>query len=61
MISWLKYDPAVEIKKLTIPVLLINGDKDLQIKVSEAELASKQQTGCEAGCNPKYEPHFLKR
>lgn len=38
MISWLKYDPTVEIKKLNIPVLLVNGDKDLQVKVSEAEL-----------------------
>lgn len=37
MISWMKYDPTVEIKKLTIPVLLINGDKDLQVPVSEAE------------------------
>lgn len=38
MISWLKYDPAIEIKKLKIPVLIINGTKDLQVAVSEAEL-----------------------
>jgi hypothetical protein len=38
MISWLKYNPQIEIKKLQIPVLIINGNKDLQVKVSEAEL-----------------------
>ena len=38
MISWFKYDPQDEIKKLNIPVLIINGTKDLQVPVSEAEL-----------------------
>lgn len=38
MISWIKYNPQNEIKKLQIPVLIINGTKDLQVKVSEAEL-----------------------
>jgi alpha/beta superfamily hydrolase len=38
MISWIKYNPQAEIKKLKIPVLIINGTKDLQVKVSEAEL-----------------------
>ncbi|AWA29817.1 alpha/beta hydrolase [Flavobacterium magnum] len=38
MISWIKYNPQQEIKSLTIPVLLVNGTKDLQVKVSEAEL-----------------------
>jgi uncharacterized protein len=38
MISWLKYNPQQEIKALKIPVLLINGTKDLQVPVSEAEL-----------------------
>lgn len=38
MISWMKYDPVVEIKKLDIPVLIINGDKDLQVPESEANL-----------------------
>lgn len=35
MISWMKYNPADEIKKLTIPVLIVNGDKDLQVPISE--------------------------
>lgn len=38
MISWIKYNPQDEIKKLKIPVLIINGTKDLQVKISEAEL-----------------------
>ncbi len=32
------YDPKVEIVKLNIPVLIINGTKDLQVQISEAEL-----------------------
>jgi pimeloyl-ACP methyl ester carboxylesterase len=38
MISWIKYNPQNEIKKLQIPVLIINGTKDLQVGVAEAEL-----------------------
>lgn len=37
MVSWMKYNPQNEIAKLTIPVLILNGDKDLQVQVSEAE------------------------
>jgi len=37
MISWLKYDPAVEIKKLTCPVLIIQGTCDIQVKVKDAQ------------------------
>jgi len=38
MISWIKYDPRVEIKKLSIPILLINGTKDIQVPTTDAEL-----------------------
>jgi len=38
MISWIKYDPAIEIKKLKIPVLLIQGSTDLQVTVDDARL-----------------------
>ena len=38
MISWFKYNPQVEIKKLKIPVLLVNGTKDIQVPVKDAEL-----------------------
>jgi hypothetical protein len=38
LISWMKYDPAKEIKQFKGNVLLINGKHDLQVPVSEAEL-----------------------
>lgn len=38
MISWLKYDPQNEIKKLAIPILIINGTKDIQVPPTDAEL-----------------------
>lgn len=36
--SWMNYDPAEEISKLDIPVLLINGSFDLQVDVEDAEI-----------------------
>lgn len=36
MYTWMHYNPQTEIAKLKIPVLIINGDKDLQVQVSEA-------------------------
>lgn len=41
MISWIKFNPSEEIKKLTQPILLINGTCDIQVKASEAELLNK--------------------
>ena len=38
MVSWMKYNPQEELKKLTIPTLIINGTKDIQVPVSDAEL-----------------------
>ena len=37
MISWLKYSPAAEIKKLNCPVLILQGTCDVQVKVEDAE------------------------
>ena len=34
--SWIQYNPTEEINKLNTPVLIINGDKDLQVKTEEA-------------------------
>ena len=42
--SWIQYDPSIEIKKLTIPILIINGDNDLQVKVSDAEILHTSNT-----------------
>ncbi len=36
--NWMSYDPVVEIKKLEMPVLIINGTKDLQVSTDEAKL-----------------------
>jgi esterase/lipase len=41
IMSWMKYDPIEEIKKLTIPILIIQGDNDIQVKVKAAETLSK--------------------
>jgi len=37
MASWMQYIPTEEIKKLQIPVLIINGTNDVQIDTKEAE------------------------
>ena len=37
MISWLKYTPAAEIKKLTCPILIVQGTCDIQVKVKDAQ------------------------
>ena len=37
MKSWIKYTPSEEIQNLEIPILILQGDKDLQVEVSEAE------------------------
>lgn len=41
MISWMQYDPAVEISQFKGPVLLIQGKRDVQVAVSESELLQK--------------------
>ena len=37
MISWMKYSPASEIKKLNCPVLILQGTCDVQVKIEDAE------------------------
>ena len=37
LISWFRYDPAKEIAYLKIPVLIMQGDKDIQVGVKEAQ------------------------
>ncbi|TXD51946.1 MULTISPECIES: alpha/beta hydrolase [unclassified Polaribacter] len=39
--SWIAIDPLKEIKKITIPALLLNGDKDVQVEVSNAQNLKK--------------------
>ena len=40
LISWFKYDPQIEIKKLTIPVLILQGTNDIQVSVDDAKRLS---------------------
>lgn len=35
--SWMKYTPTQEIVKLEIPILILQGDKNIQVKISETE------------------------
>ncbi|WP_342514027.1 alpha/beta hydrolase [Sporosarcina sp. FSL K6-1522] len=38
MISWLQYDPAERLQKLDAPIFIVNGDRDIQVPVKDAEL-----------------------
>jgi uncharacterized protein len=39
--SWIKYDPAIEIAKLKIPTLIIQGTTDIQVTVEQSEYLKK--------------------
>ena len=41
LISWMKYDPAVEMSKVTIPALIIQGTNDLQVSVEDSKKLSE--------------------
>ena len=41
LISWMKYQPATDLKKLKAKTLIIQGTTDLQVPVSEAQLLAK--------------------
>jgi len=41
IISWFKYDPQAEIKKLSIPVLVLQGTNDIQVSTEDAKLLAK--------------------
>lgn len=38
MISWFRYNPAEEIRKLTIPALILQGSNDLQVSADDASM-----------------------
>jgi len=37
MISWLRYEPAKEITKLRVPILIVQGSTDLQARLADAK------------------------
>ena len=39
--SYFTADPTIEIQKLHIPVLIVNGTKDIQVEVRDAQLLSE--------------------
>ena len=45
IISWMLHDPCIEIKKLTVPILILQGTTDIQVEVKEAEMLK--------ACKPK--------
>lgn len=47
LISWFHYDPAKEISKLQIPILIINGSTDIQVPVNDAEILAKSNSKAE--------------
>lgn len=58
--SWMQYNPNVEITKLKIPVFILNGDKDLQVQVSEAELLKNAKPDAEYKIIPNMNHIFKK-
>lgn len=41
MISWLRYDPQQLIRSLALPVLIMQGTNDMQVKETDAELLAR--------------------
>ncbi|MBB5397497.1 alpha/beta fold hydrolase [Mucilaginibacter sp. AK015] len=44
LLSWFRYDPAKEMKKVKIPVLILQGTTDIQVPVSDAKLLKKAKS-----------------
>ncbi len=47
LISWFRYAPTTELAKLQIPCLIIQGETDIQVGVSDAELLHAAQSRCQ--------------
>lgn len=46
-ISWIKYHPQQEVHQLKIPILIINGTKDIQVPPSDAKLLKEANLDAE--------------
>lgn len=44
LMSWFRYNPTREIRKLKIPILIVQGNTDLQVKVTDAEKLKKAKS-----------------
>ncbi len=47
LISWFQYDPAEEVARLEMPVLIIQGTTDIQVRAKDAELLSAAKPNAE--------------
>lgn len=47
LISWFKYDPKIEIAKLSKPILVVQGSTDIQVAEKDAEMLAKANPGAE--------------
>tara|TARA_R110002167_G_scaffold76032_4_gene211961 strand:+ start:8751 stop:9683 length:933 start_codon:yes stop_codon:yes gene_type:complete len=56
---WMMIDPTVEIKKLKVPILILNGDSDLQVQVTDAELLKEARPDANLYIIPRMN-HVLK-
>jgi hypothetical protein len=45
LISWFRYDPAREIARLNMPVLIVQGTTDIQVSVADAKLLAQASPG----------------
>jgi pimeloyl-ACP methyl ester carboxylesterase len=45
LISWFKYDPAAEIAKLEMPVLIVQGTTDIQVGIDDAKALAAAKPG----------------
>ncbi|MBD3636202.1 MAG: alpha/beta hydrolase [Crocinitomicaceae bacterium] len=47
LISWMKYDPAEQAKKLNVPLLIVNGNRDAQVSVEQAKMLKEANPDAE--------------
>jgi len=45
LISWLRFDPAAEIAKVKVPVLIVQGTTDMQVTVDDARALAAAKAG----------------
>ena len=57
--NWMSFNPSVEIQKLTIPILILQGDMDLQVEEIDAQNLKKVKPNAQLRIIPKMN-HILK-
>lgn len=57
--SWMQYNPAEDIQKMDIPVLIVNGKRDIQVPVADAKVLHQANENAKLLLIPKMN-HVLK-